>query len=204
MGTFLIILLVIGGTGAVAYFVTRSSKRSKKPKSLTSDFRSNAPQLETELGERSLTDLKLNDIVCYYENDFTVEGMIAYNQGGWKWYTYRLEDAGEQRWLGIEQDDGLEVQLWEEVEEFEVSAPPPQTIEYDGETFRRVEKGRANAESVGRTGRAVKASVSFYDYNGSNGRYLSVEDWDGDIEVSVGRDVDPMELTVLPGDNVAA
>ena len=39
----------------------------------------------------------------------------------------------------------------------------------------------------------------FFDYEGSNDKVLSIEEWDGQYEVAVGRRIHPSHLTLLPG-----
>jgi hypothetical protein len=202
MTTFLLLALAFIAGGIIAYLVTRPPKRPDASRALTTDFRGPSNQLTTT-NQRPLADLRLNDIVVYYDNDFMVEGRIAYNQGGWQWFSFMLQDGDKKLWLGVEEDDGLSLSMWKEVSGMMLDSPPPKVIEYDGETFEMEERGQASAQSIGRTGRPVDSPVTFYDYESPSGRYLSVEDWGGDIEVSIGSDITEQELTVFPGDEVA-
>lgn len=202
MSVFFLIALAFVAGGGIAFIATRSTK--KKPeisRALSNDFQGSSQQLAAR-DERALTALRLNDIVVYYDNDFSVEGRIIYRQGGWEWYSFMLEDNGKKLWLSVEDDEGLELSIWKEIPNFGVSSPPPSTLEYEGERFKLDERGKAMTQSVGRTGRAVECPVEYFDYQSASGKLLSVEDWDGDIELSVGIELIESELNVFPGDNI--
>jgi hypothetical protein len=205
MGTFLLIAFVFVAVAYGTYHITRSKEASSGGGTRAlEDFRGDAPrQLGTEMGPRSLMNLRLNDIVIYLDDQYIVEGRIHYSQGAWEWYSFHLECDGVHRWLGVEDDDGLTVKLWQVQESFEVPNPPPNTIDFHGETFRRVEKGTAQAQSIGRTGKPVNTTVEYHDYTGMSDRELAIENWSGDVEVSIGHEVNPDAITVLPGDDVA-
>lgn len=202
MSVFFLIALAFVAGGGIAFVATRTSKKNPEiSRALSNDFRGSSQQL-TAGGERALTDLRLNDIIIYYDNDFSVEGRITYSQGGWEWYSFMLEDNGKKLWLSVEDDEGLELSIWKEIPNFGVSSPPPSMLEYEGERFQLGERGKAMAQSVGRTGRAVDCPVEYYDYESASGKLLSVEDWDGDIEISIGIELTESELNVFPGDNI--
>lgn len=202
MSAFILITLAFVVGGGIAYVATRGSRKEPRAsRALTSDFRGPAQQLTSD-GERALTDLRLNDIIVYYDNDYSVEGRTTYRQGGWEWYSFMLEDGDKKIWLSVEEDEGLELSLWKEVKGLPLPSPPPALIEYQGESYELQERGKATAQSIGRTGRAVDCPVEYFEYESDSGKYLSVEDWDGDLEVSTGIDLDESELTVFPGDNI--
>ena len=48
--------------------------------------------------------------------------------------------------------------------------------------------------------RRTSEKCEYFDYEGANGRVLSVEIWNGDIEVTVGEKINPRSLLILPGD----
>lgn len=40
----------------------------------------------------------------------------------------------------------------------------------------------------------------YFDYESSSDKVLSIEIWDGEMEVTVGERISPRSLTLLPGD----
>lgn len=149
-------------------------------------------------GEATVTNLRMGDIVTYFGVDYVVEGRIDYNDSGWPWTTFMLVDGDDVRWLAVEEDDQLEVSIWEEID-LDLGSDPPKVIEYDGEQFRRGESGRATVSQTGKTGRRAGMSCDYFEYEGSGERSLSVERWGMETEVSIGQDVNPYSLEILPG-----
>lgn len=154
--------------------------------------------LENKNAERSVTNLHLGDIVTHFGVDYVVEGRIDYNDSGWPWTCYMLVDGDNVRWLAVEMDDTLEVSIWEEID-MTLPANPPSVIEYEGQRFKMVENGRATATQTGQTGRRAGLSVEYFEYESGGDRYLSVEKWGMETEVSVGQDINPYSLEILPG-----
>ena len=149
-------------------------------------------------GDATITNLRMGDIVTYFDVDYVVEGRVDYNDSGWPWTCFMLVDGDDVRWLAVEEDDKLEVSMWEEID-MDLGTEPPKTIEYDGERFKQVENGRANVTQTGKTGRRAGMSCDYFEYEGSSERYLSVERWGMETEVSIGQDVNPYSLEILPG-----
>lgn len=149
-------------------------------------------------GDATVTNLRMGDIVTYFDVDYVVEGRVDYNDSGWPWTCFMLVDGDDVRWLAVEEDDKVEVSMWEEID-MDLSGDPPKTIEYDGERFKQVEKGHAKVTQTGKTGRRAGMSCDYFEYEGSSERYLSVERWGMETEVSIGQDVNPYSLEILPG-----
>ena len=150
--------------------------------------------------ERTLFDLQLGDIVQHDGTDWVVEGQLIYDEKGFQWYEYLLQDGDRRRWLAVEEDDWVDVQLLETLTSIDISADPPQELTVDGRVYRLVDSGTARMSRKGRLDRPNAETCRFYDYDGPDNKVLSVEDWDGDIEVTVGDRISPQSLTILPGD----
>lgn len=189
MGWLFIALLF----GAGGYFLLKSSKKSKKPKSL--------PKPK---GPRTVMNLQTNDIVTYFGDDYMVEGKLVFDEDGSQWFDYRLVGDDEEIWLSVEDDDRLEVGLFRVVKDLKFTERPPEYINYDGDRFELEEYGRARATRQGKTGFKNAGSVKYFEYEGPGGRMLSVEQWGdgGSYEVSVGETIRPEALEILPGDDV--
>ncbi|MEM1349973.1 MAG: DUF4178 domain-containing protein, partial [Myxococcota bacterium] len=83
-----------------------------------------------------------------------------------------------------------------------LTEPIPEFVEYLGQRFRMTERGSARVNQQGHTGRKSGLNMQYFEYEGSGDEMLSVEKWGGDIEVSLGREIRPVELEIYPGDQV--
>lgn len=181
---------VIVVVGVAAYLV--QNRKRLAPASSPAD---SLPPLD-----RTLFTLQIGDIVQYEARDWVVEGRLTYDEDGLTWLEYMVQDGDDIRWLSVSEDDRVEVSWLETTTAIEISGTPPKTLVFEGETFRRVDSGEADMSRVGTIQRRRAESCRYYDYEGEGDRVLSVEDWDGDIEVSVGQSIRPSQLSLLPGE----
>lgn len=149
--------------------------------------------------ERNLFNLEVGDIVQYGGEDWVVEGRLTYYEGGYSWFDYLLQESDRIRWLSVAEDDIVEVAWMESTTALELSGEPPRQITFDGESYRRVGEGVARMSRIGTMRRQPPENCRYFDYEGPGDKVLSVEDWDGELEVSVGRSINPRELSLLPG-----
>lgn len=147
----------------------------------------------------SIFDMQIGDIVQYLSQDWVVEGKLIYQEEGFSWLEYMLQDGDNIRWLSVEEDDWVTVSLLTSVTNLEVSGTPPQEIVYEGIPYRCVESGTAAMSREGNPRRPNVERCRYFDYEGPDKRVLSIEDWSGDIEVTVGTIIAPKSLTILPG-----
>ncbi|MBT9313617.1 DUF4178 domain-containing protein [Leptothoe kymatousa] len=151
--------------------------------------------------QRTLFDLQLGDIVQYQGNDWVVEGQLIYEQDGFTWQEYLLQDGGTRVWLSVEEDDWLEVALMTPTKALTISTPePPKELEFQGETYRCTESGTAQMTRIRANQRPTVEQCRFFEYEGPNEKLLSIENWSGEFEVTVGKAIQPRDITILPGD----
>lgn len=149
---------------------------------------------------RNVFNLQIGDIVQHMAIDWVVEGKLIYDDDGYIWYEYLLQDGERISWLSVDEDDTVEIALVEPTNQLDISSiPPPNPITYDGETYRQVEAGTAKMTRVGTTLRRTAERCQYYDYEGTGNKVLSIEVWGSDTEVTVGESVNPHSLTILPG-----
>ena len=159
-------------------------------------------QLDTDNVNLTMTSLRINDIVSYFGTDYIVDGRLDFWEDGYTWVTYMLVDGDEVKWLSAEEDDRLEVTLWEEVDDL-VLHDAPEYIEYRGMNFRMTERGSARVTQKGRTKNKQGLNVEYYEYEAQGDEWLlSVERYAGSYEVSFGKQIRPEALEILPGDQV--
>lgn len=148
----------------------------------------------------SIFELQLGDIVQYFDRDWVVEGKLLYDEDGFTWQEYMLQDGDDIRWLSVEEDDWVTVAFTSTVSDLEIENPPPDEVTYLGDRYRCTESGTAQMRREGNLRRPNAERCKYYDYEGPDKKVLSVEDWDGDIELSAGTIIAPAALTLLPGE----
>lgn len=181
IGIIVIIAIAVG-------YVLRQNQLSATPN------RGELPPLE-----RTLFTLQIGDIVQYLGADWVVEGQLTYNEDGFTWLEYMLQDGDRISWLSVEEDDLLEVQWLEPTNALEIESKPPKELTFEGEVFRCVSSGVALMKRTGNLQRRQSEKCHYYDYQGSGDRVLSIEDWDGEIEVTIGQSIRPSSLSLFPG-----
>lgn len=198
MGSLMMMIAVFGILVAVVALMAFLKARADERRQERLDGPGPSKMLDGPRTEVNVNNLRIGDIVTFFGTDYVVEGCIHYDDSGWVWVCYMLVDGDNVRWLAVEFDDQLEVSLWQEID-LVLPPTPPHTIDYDGERFTLTESGRASATQSGQTGLRSGLSVEYFEYKGSGERYLSVEKWGMETEVSVGQDVNPYSLEILPG-----
>jgi hypothetical protein len=198
MNCVLILILIV--VAVVAYRFYNKAKMLEREQA-EGQLGQGTRQLESDDGSRTVRTIRLHDIVSYLGQDYMVEGVLRYDDDGWPWVTYMLVDGEDVRWLSVEDDDKLEVSLWEEIS-CPILGEPPEFIEAEGIKFHMVERGEARVTQQGQTGRKQGLSVDYFDYESNGEEMLSVERWGSEIEVSMGREIDPYGLDIFPGTEV--
>ncbi|MDX2245102.1 MAG: DUF4178 domain-containing protein [Leptolyngbyaceae cyanobacterium bins.302] len=150
--------------------------------------------------QRTIFTLQIGDIVQYEGADWVVEGRLTFDDNGYSWFEYMLQDGDHVRWLSVEEDDRVEVCWMETASNLDISGNPPQRITHNGITYEKVEQGVARMQRIGTTLNKQAQICRYFEYSAANNQVLSVENWNDDIEVSVGRQIRPSSLTLLPGD----
>lgn len=150
--------------------------------------------------ERTVFTLEVGDIVQYMGTDWVVEGKLMYDDQGYSWLEYLLQDGNRRQWLSVEEDDVVEVALLEVTTALEVGTNPPPELTFDNETYRHKGSGIAQMTRKGSTLNRNAERCQYFDYQGPDHKILSIENWDGDIEVTIGQKIHPSVLTLLPGD----
>lgn len=149
---------------------------------------------------RGLFTLQLGDIVQYDGADWVVEGRLTFEEDGDTWLDYMLQDQDTIRWLSVEEGDRVEVYWMQAVTDLEVSDYPPQHLTYQDNRYRCQESGTARMTQAGTRLKKPTEICHYYDYIGPNDEVLSVENWGGDVEITIGHRIRPSALTLLPGD----
>ena len=187
----LLVIILVAAAVAGAVAITRSRRRERPA----------LPQRSPADDQRALHGdvrrLAPGDVVNFEATDFIVDRTMRFDEDGFTWDEHLLEDAvsGRSLWLSVEDDDGLEVAVYERVTGAAL-APGPDEVVLDGVTYRRDEDGRARfrTESVGGPGES--GTVEYADYAAGE-RLLAFERYGtGSWEVSTGRAISEHVLDV--------
>ena len=150
---------------------------------------------------RNVFNLEIGDIVQYQGIDWFLEGKLIYNTGDYTWFEYMLQEDDRICWLSVEEDDLVEVSLLKEVEISEINSDPPSaTVTYLEVDYHLKDSGTATMMRLGNTLNRQAQICKYYDYKSADNLRLSIEVWDGDIEVTAGQKINPRMLNFLPGD----
>jgi co-chaperonin GroES (HSP10) len=159
---------------------------------------------EGKVEARTPLNLKVGDIVEYDLVEYQVIGKIVYKEGAYTWYDYHLAVGGDRFWLFAEDDDRLELALFEKLPpEDELyskfQSETPNSVVKDGEEFSLVEQGEAQITVTGQVGAKTGQQVEYADYDAGD-KLLSVEWWGNELEVSQGEKVTESLFKYYPGD----
>lgn len=167
----LAILAVLGG----AYIGVRRRQRAQLP------ARASAA---AALLERTIKDVRPNDIIQHAGRDYLVEGVVSYDEDGHSWKGARMADSGQVRWMivGLERGSALTVRLLDVAKDVELSGYPPETLDVGGTSYKLAGRGTATATFAGdleglATPEGGTARCRWWKYTAPGELSLVVEQW---------------------------
>jgi hypothetical protein len=188
----LLALLVVLGGGFAAY--RRSQARALPAR----------PGPARGLLERTLRDVRPNDVVQHGARDYLVEGVVHYDEDGHTWRAARLADGGDERWMliGLERGSAMTVRLLEVTRELDLAGYPPETLEVAGSAYKLAGRGTATATFEGDlTGLPSSAGGSarcrWWKYSAPGEQTLVVEQWGETYRALRGESVRPDDVDLL-------
>ncbi|QPC47803.1 DUF4178 domain-containing protein [Mangrovibacillus cuniculi] len=155
--------------------------------------------IDNPIQERTLHTIQVGDIVTYDLVDYQVVGVMTYRQNRYEWKAYQLENVSGTKWLSVEQDDELEVGIYEKIK-LRLTEPLPEEITHSRRTYYFDERGVARVTGQGRSQAVTGQECRYAGYTDEEEEnYLSVEIWGSEIEVSAGYGIEPYEIKILAG-----
>src|SRR5438552_1891130 len=95
------------------------------------------------LAERTPETIQVGDAIEIRGDNYTVQQRVEYRgDGGDVWWDYLVQTPQGKRWLGVVDDNGLELTVYDEVR-FYPDMPPATRLEVQGKIFNRTEYGFA-------------------------------------------------------------
>lgn len=205
----LVLLTVIGGTATIA-IVARDGKR-KQLGGGGGGGQLALPAAGDNLIERTVRDLRVNDILTIDGRDFLVEGQIDYDEDGHRWAAGRVVDNKDVRWLvvGLERTGATSTRLMTQDESTPITGYPPEAIVIGEVRFVLDKRGAATAKLTGDCGPLGDLKKNRPDvhvercrwwlYSAPGDDTVIVEQWGSDYRVLKGKKVVDGTIELMPG-----
>jgi hypothetical protein len=203
----LVLLTVVGGAAAVGIAV------NDRKKALPGGGQQKAlpPANGDNLIERSVRDLRVNDILTIDGRDFLVEGIINYDEDGHRWVGGRVVDNKDVRWMvvGIERTGSTALRIMTQDESTSISGYPPEAIVIGEVRFALDKRGAATCSLHGELGALGDLKKDRPDGHTERCRWwlyaapgddtLLVEQFGADYRVLRGKKVGEGTVDLMPG-----
>ena len=203
----LVLLTVIGGVAAVG--IAANERR----KALSGG--GGAPRALSAAGdkllERTVRDLRVDDVLTIDREDFIVEGMINYDEDGHRWTGARVADGSDVRWIfvGIERTGAGSMRLLVQDEATQIAGYPPEVLVIGEVRYALDKRGAATCALSGELGPlgALKKDrpdghverARWWLYSAPGDDTLLLEQWGSDYRVLRGKKVGEAMFDLIPG-----
>ena len=203
----LVVLTVLGGVAAVGLAVKSQRKQigggNTGPKLLASGG--------DKLLERTVRDLRVDDILTMDGKDFLCEGVIAYDEDGHRWVAGRVVDGKDVQWLliGIERAASSSTRTLTQDDSTPITGYPPEAIVVGEIRYMLDKRGAATCQLFGDVGGlgALKKDrpeghverCRWWLYSAPGDDTLMVEQWGSDYRVLRGKRIVDGTIELMPG-----
>ena len=189
----LVVLTVLGGLAAVG--IAASARKQLAAGG------SSAPKQLGVGKERTVAEVRVNDIVTIDHKDFVCEGTISYDEDGHRWVAGRCVDNQIVKWMvvGLERTGAGATRLLEQDAETHITGYPPEAIVVGELRYALDKRGTATCElrgDVGGLGDLKKdrpeghvERCRWWLYSAAGDDTLLVEQWGSDYRVLRGKKV---------------
>ena len=202
----LLVLLVVVGGGAAIGIAMRSNRQ------LPGGGQKALPAASGDkLLERTVRDLRVDDVLTIDGKDFLVEGMISYDEDGHRWIAGRIVDGGDVKWLliGIERAAASSTRLLAQDSTTPLTGYPPEALVIGETRYVLDKRGAATCSLYGDVGGlgAMKKDrpeghverCRWWLYNATGDDTLIVEQWGQDYRMLRGKKVGDGTVELIPG-----
>lgn len=144
--------------------------------------------------------LRLQDIVSHGGRDYVVEGSITYRLGGKVYRLCRVVDGETVRWvepLTDETDD--RILLLDEIQDLDMTTPPPATLSYRGKSYVTRLTGQATAEITGKVPDRFAGACELWRFRAAGDVFIQMEQWSDRVVALAGESVHKNMIEVFPG-----
>ncbi|HUS26970.1 MAG TPA: DUF4178 domain-containing protein [Kofleriaceae bacterium] len=204
----LVVLTIVGGVAAVGV-------ASRERKSLGSGSGGDPKALPAgggdKLLERTVRDVRVDDVLTIDNKDFIVEGLVSYDEDGHRWSAARCADGTDVRWVfvGIERTGSSATRLMALDESTPMTGYPPEALVIGETRYALDKRGTATCTlrgDVGPLGGLTKdrpeghtERCRWWLYNAPGDDTVIVEQWGSDYRVLRGKKVSESTIELMPG-----
>ena len=145
----LVLLTVLGGAAAIGIAV------NERRKALPGSGAARAlPAAGDKLLERTVGDLRVDDVLTIDGKDFLVEGLINYDEDGHRWTAARVADGADIKWLvvGIERTSASSMRLLAQDDTTQIAGYPPEVLVIGDVRYALDKRGAATCSLHGDLG----------------------------------------------------
>lgn len=204
----LVLLTVVGGVAAVGIAASERRKALRggdAARALSAGPSSGKPV------ERTVRELRVDDVLTLDGRDFLCEGLIAYDEDGHRWSGGRIVDGSDVKWLivGLERVGGGATRLMVQDDAQAVSGYPPEALVIGETRYVLDKRGTATCQlhgDVGPLGDLKKDRAPghvercrWWLYSAPGDDTLLVEQWGSDYRVLRGKKIGDATLELIPG-----
>ncbi|MEO8700650.1 MAG: DUF4178 domain-containing protein [Kofleriaceae bacterium] len=202
----LVLLTVVGGVAAVGIAMKNQRKQIGG-----GDGQKMLPSVGDNLLERTISDLRVDDVLTMDGRDFICEGMISYDEDGHRWKGSRVVDGTDVQWLviGLERASSSSTRLLKQDDSTPITGYPPEAIVVGEVRYVLDKRGAATCSLFGDIGGlgALKKGrpeghverCRWWLYSAPGDDTLLVEQWGSDYRVLRGKKIVDGTIELIPG-----
>lgn len=199
------LLTVVGGVAAVGIAVSERKKALPRGGGLA------LPAGSDKLVERTVRDLRVDDVLTIDSRDFLCEGLIAYDEDGHQWSAGRVVDGTDVKWLvvGLERTGSGSTRLLELDESQPITGYPPEAIVLGDVRYVLDKRGAATCHLYGDLGALAGLKKDrpaghvercrWWLYSAPGDDTVLVEQWGADYRVLRGKKIGEGIVELIPG-----
>lgn len=202
----LVLLTVIGGVAAVG--IAANERRKALP---GGGGQKALPSAGDNLLERTVRDLRVDDVLTIDGKDFVCEGLLSYDEDGHRWLGGRVVDGADVRWLvvGMERAASSSTRLLSQDESMPITGYPPEALVLGEVRYVLDKRGAATCQLFGDLGPlgAMKKDrpeghverCRWWLYSAPGDDTALVEQWGSDYRLLKGKKVGDGTVELIPG-----
>ena len=201
----LIWILIVGVVVLTGGYLAFSAGRASARRALPASTGGAGPD---KLLERTVRDVRANDILQHHGHDYLVEGVLRYDEDGHPWSGARTLEAGEEVWflIGLDRAPGLSIAVLKAAKGLTIAGHPGDNLEHEGVAYRLAKSGAATVvldgdlgEMPGKESRGEgnAGRCRWWRYQGPDGKCLYVEKWGDSVRALAGVDAARDDVDLL-------
>ena len=200
----LVLLTVVGGVVAVGAANRKKLPAGSAPKALPSGN-------GDKLLERTVRDLRVDDVLTLDGKDFLCEGLVSYDEDGHRWIGGRVVDGSDIKWLlvGIDRASSSSTRLLAQDDAMPITGYPPEALVIGEVRYVLDKRGTATCQLFGDLGSLGSLKKDrpeghvercrWWLYSAPGDDTLLVEQWGADYRLLRGKKVGDGTVELIPG-----